>query len=923
MYCLKTVKFSLPFLLFCLTNSPAAKASAPDTTMVVVLVDSLDHATLGAQTGGTFVQDGGWQVTGPADMIVYDLGRYIENGSLEITVRNFDPRLQNTIERHHFLSMYRNPWGNHHPAENLETVWNLHSGFRYDPGLKVLSWTFIEDEGIQLVPDTWDTSQTYQLKVTWEGKTFSYYRNGVLEAVHQNSDTMQLRYIFLGRDFTVSGDLVTGYQHNQYPAMVGPVYSNLTVKELLPPGDVIPPQVLNNQVIETFTNAARISWQTSEPAVCSVSYWLPGGDTLSTSVLGPPAQSFSALLLPLQTGQLYSYQIVATDSAENQLRSQPSSFTTRSTGSVILQPLQDTFVEDSGVYDTFRNHGNFGWMSLLASTGRETYLRFRIPELSDSLRQAILRLHVRQGGLVNGTLVQFHGSWKERQVTWLSKPFVSGPAVADLDSAGTGDWLEFDVTPFVQAQDSVDFALFANTTDVISFDSRESENFQPELVVRSGPPAPKITSFAPQAGTTGSQVTVAGRYFVAPLQVFLGDTEMNAVTVISDSLLLATVPDLAQSGRLRVVTESGSAVSDSMFTVVQLPTVDSFSPTQGTVETTVLVRGRYFTAADSVSFNGQPALSFHVFSDTVLTATVPPQASTGKIQIHNPAGTGESDEPFVVIRRPHIQSFQPDSGLPGEAVLISGEHFTGLTTVLFNGVSATFTVESAVSVRAVVPDNAATGTLILANAAGADTSDDVFSVLQSGLHLIQPNGGEVLHQGEVFEIRWAGAGQIDTVNIDLSLNNGKTWLPIARDVVHSEVFPWTVPSFSSDSCRIKIFSQEFSDISDAVFRIGEVTGIGESAPEVSFRLLGNVPNPFNAQTRIFYTIPANVRVQITLFDILGTKIRSLVDEIQSPGRHAILWDGRDDRGNPVSSGMFFYRIIVPGNAVVGKMILLK
>jgi len=213
-----------------ITQSNLAEAGGVEQ---VVLYDALTKTTQGQRHGGQFVVDGGWQVTGVEDMIVYDLGRYIENGSAELEVRNFKPDEQSTHYRHHFLSMFRNPWGNHHPVENQEIGWDLHAGFNYGEGVKMLSWTYDANTGQStVVREAWDKNRVYRLKVTWQGRHLQYFRDGVLYVTHTHDSDMQLRYLFLGRDFTVSADLVTDFKNNQYPALV--VMPQLRVDNGLP-----------------------------------------------------------------------------------------------------------------------------------------------------------------------------------------------------------------------------------------------------------------------------------------------------------------------------------------------------------------------------------------------------------------------------------------------------------------------------------------------------------------------------------------------------------------------------------------------------------------------------------------------------------------------------------------------------------------
>ncbi len=91
----------------------------------------------------------------------------------------------------------------------------------------------------------------------------------------------------------------------------------------------------------------------------------------------------------------------------------------------------------------------------------------------------------------------------------------------------------------------------------------------------------------------------------------------------------------------------------------------------------------------------------------------------------------------------------------------------------------------------------------------------------------------------------------------------------------------------------------------------------------------NYPNPFNATTAIVYSLPnigaQPAPVRLTVYNILGEKVKSLVDDNQQPGRHIAYWDGTDQQGQPVASGVYFYRLEVSGIEFVksGKMVALK
>ncbi len=104
---------------------------------------------------------------------------------------------------------------------------------------------------------------------------------------------------------------------------------------------------------------------------------------------------------------------------------------------------------------------------------------------------------------------------------------------------------------------------------------------------------------------------------------------------------------------------------------------------------------------------------------------------------------------------------------------------------------------------------------------------------------------------------------------------------------------------------------------------GGSTGTEEDLP-AEFRVSHNFPNPFNPMTTIAYELPAPARVSLTLYDIAGRHVRTLLDRTPlGAGRHEVLWDGRDDEGRSVASGVYLYRVEAGGEVDVRKMILLK
>jgi hypothetical protein len=104
-----------------------------------------------------------------------------------------------------------------------------------------------------------------------------------------------------------------------------------------------------------------------------------------------------------------------------------------------------------------------------------------------------------------------------------------------------------------------------------------------------------------------------------------------------------------------------------------------------------------------------------------------------------------------------------------------------------------------------------------------------------------------------------------------------------------------------------------------------VTDIAEPPDDLprSFALSQNYPNPFNPSTTIEYSLPVRSKVTLSVFNILGQQVTTLVDEEQPAGTHAVPWDGTSDSGNGVASGVYLYRIKAGGFSDTRKMILLK
>ena len=97
----------------------------------------------------------------------------------------------------------------------------------------------------------------------------------------------------------------------------------------------------------------------------------------------------------------------------------------------------------------------------------------------------------------------------------------------------------------------------------------------------------------------------------------------------------------------------------------------------------------------------------------------------------------------------------------------------------------------------------------------------------------------------------------------------------------------------------------------------------KSALPTEFSLSQNTPNPFNAATTIEYSLPEDADVQITIANMLGETVRTLIDGQQTAGSKHVVWDGLDDGQNSLPSGIYFYSIRANGFSAQRRAILMK
>lgn len=443
------------------------------------------------------------------------------------------------------------------------------------------------------------------------------------------------------------------------------------------------------------------------------------------------------------------------------------------------------------------------------------------------------------------------------------------------------------------------------------------------------PTPPEINSFQPESGTVGAVVTVKGRYFIGATRVAFNNAATTNFSVQSDSVIAATVPAAASSGPISVTTNDGVAVSTGVFTVLLPPVISSFSPSSGFIGTVVTISGSRFTNVISVAFNGALAEEFSVPSTNEIRAVVPSTASSGKIKVTTATGSVESPADFLIVTP--TASFLPtdDSYVMSSAPLeVRGtsdelrvrQHPTNIvySFMKFQVAGLAGIVQSAkVRLRVNLPSRDGGG---------------IYSVSNKYQDSNQPWQEELLNWENAPGIGGSPLSITDSVGLGEIVEFDVT-AAISGDGVYS----FALKSAAVDLVRYDSKESDFppalivemgvnpsahSSLSTTPNVKLEVASLASTVPQ-EFFLKPNYPNPFNNETVIEYGLPAASNVQLVIYNLKGQVVRMLVNEYQPAGFKKAQWNGRDDQGMPVSSGLYFMSFEAGEISSVRKILLQK
>ncbi|KQC06498.1 MAG: hypothetical protein APR54_01635 [Candidatus Cloacimonas sp. SDB] len=159
--------------------------------------------------------------------------------------------------------------------------------------------------------------------------------------------------------------------------------------------------------------------------------------------------------------------------------------------------------------------------------------------------------------------------------------------------------------------------------------------------------------------------------------------------------------------------------------------------------------------------------------------------------------------------------------------------------------------------------------------------------------------------------------QIDSVFA--VIDAGYTYL-IMEELEYRSDFIGSIPSLKPDSWL------DFEKKRDLLLGLtdDDIHGQDQDTPVIPIPVLkNNYPNPFNPETTIEFSIPEDKLIELSIYNLKGQKVKTLLSEVIESGSHSVIWDGKDQHNKPVSSGIYFYNLSTGSSNLTKKMILIK
>ena len=473
-------------------------------------------------------------------------------------------------------------------------------------------------------------------------------------------------------------------------------------------------------------------------------------------------------------------------------------------------------------------------------------------------------------------------------------------------------------------------------------------------------PRLKLDSISPDnaLASGGSIVKILGENFQEGVTVTFGGVEASNVVVVSDTELAVTVPAGSRGAVNVMVTNPDSPTASIRFTYIDVPRLTKIIPDNALASggSTVQILGENFQEGAAVTFGGIEASNVVVVSETELSVTVP-AGTRGAVDVivTNPDSLSASIQ-FTYIDVPRLTGINPDNALAsgGSTVQILGENFQEGVTVTFGGIEASnVVVVSDTELSVTVPAGTRGAVEVIVTNPDSHSASIQFTYIDYPPWDVDKNGSVNIFDLVTVASQFGQSGQglsgdIDrngTVNIfDLVLvasHFGEATVATAPPLISLNSKDFGAPQHLSmrltdrdAGMRTRVALTELENLSETdpsvllpakLLRQWLVTS-GEIPSESM--LLPNYPNPFNPETWIPFQLANSSNVTIFIYDVLGQPLRRLDIGYRHAGRYvdhpqAAHWDGRNDAGELVTSGVYFYSMKANEFSAMRKMVIGK
>jgi len=519
---------------------------------------------------------------------------------------------------------------------------------------------------------------------------------------------------------------------------------------------------------------------------------------------------------------------------------------------------------------------NFGAKNTLKveSSKFVSYLKFAVSGLNGTVQSAKVRLFVSSPSVSGGTIHlvsnNYDGTstpWLESGLTETNAPQVTSAALDNLGQVVENDTVEFDVTTAISSDGIYSFAIQSTSNDQVKYAARESSNPDPilEIVTDGIPPSsPVITSFSPQSGLIGAEVTINGSDFVisnsgtallGTIRIMpLGNSITKGVAGATDNAgyrndlaelfdsegisfdlvgtqsngngfdgdheghggwradqilaelntFLSTNPP--QIILLHIGTNDISSDESNVSTIAEigniLDTIEAFDSDIFVVVASLIPR-RDSKDNSTTDLNGQ------------IVSLVTARQVAGKNVRYAPMNEAfranpnwDTDYfPAADLVHPNDIGYGIMAGVWFDAVQSIQAGATGIT-VAFDGLQASnFTHDSNNKIRAIIPSGATTGKISVSTQFGTGQSLSDFTVsggTVAALEFINPNNAIAWEAASTHPLTWRTFGKVDFVKIETSFDGGSTWQPVSERLPNNGRFVWTMPKETEDGVKFRI-----------------------------------------------------------------------------------------------------------------------